>query len=243
MLLPEPVGPQREPRPRARRAYDAYQSMLMEPWDGPAAIAYTDGRTFGAALDRNGLRPARYYVTRDDRFLLSSEVGTIEIDPANVLTAGCLGPGRDARGRFCAGPREVLERRDCAVPLCQAKALSATGFAEEDSSRYRGPRCTLRPMPPCEDADVPDGRAHGPAWATTGTTSTRRCVPWRRQARCPWPRWASTRRLQCSPRSNRSFFDYFYQLFAQVTNPPIDALRESLVTSTELYLGNHGNLA
>ena len=77
----------------ARRAYDAYQSMLMEPWDGPAAIAFTDGRTLGAALDRNGLRPARYIVTRDDRFLLCSEVGAIEIDPANVLTSGCLGPG------------------------------------------------------------------------------------------------------------------------------------------------------
>ena len=92
LLLPEPWDHNAN-LSEARRAYDAYQSMLMEPWDGPAAIAFTDGRTLGAALDRNGLRPARYYVTRDDRFLLSSEVGTIEIDPANVLTAGCLGPG------------------------------------------------------------------------------------------------------------------------------------------------------
>ena len=76
-----------------RRSYDAYQSMLMEPWDGPAAIAFTDGRILGAALDRNGLRPARYYVTRDDRIILSSEVGTIDVDPANVLRTGCLGPG------------------------------------------------------------------------------------------------------------------------------------------------------
>ena len=77
-----------------RRAYDAYQSMLMEPWDGPAAIAFTDGRTLGAALDRNGLRPARYYVTRDGRFMLASEVGTIEVRPENILTSGCLGPGQ-----------------------------------------------------------------------------------------------------------------------------------------------------
>ncbi len=80
-----------------RRAYDAYQSMLMEPWDGPAAIAFTDGRTLGAALDRNGLRPARYYVTRDGRFMLASEVGTIEVSPENILTSGCLGPGRCSR--------------------------------------------------------------------------------------------------------------------------------------------------
>lgn len=92
LLVPEPWDNNDALAPE-RRAYDAYQSMLMEPWDGPAAIAFTDGRTLGAALDRNGLRPARYYVTRDDRFLLSSEVGTIEIDPANVLTSGCLGPG------------------------------------------------------------------------------------------------------------------------------------------------------
>ena len=67
--------------------------MLMEPWDGPAAIVFTDGRTLGAALDRNGLRPARYYVTRDDRLILASEVGTIDVDPANILRSGCLGPG------------------------------------------------------------------------------------------------------------------------------------------------------
>ena len=75
----------------ARRSYDAYQSMLMEPWDGPAAIAFSDGVRMGAALDRNGLRPARYYVTRDDRLILASEVGAIDVDPAIILQAGCLG--------------------------------------------------------------------------------------------------------------------------------------------------------
>ena len=102
MLLPEPWD-HNEALGAERRAYDAYQSMLMEPWDGPAAIAFTDGRTLGAALDRNGLRPARYYVTRDDRFLLSSEVGTIEVDPSNVLTAGCLGPGEMLEVDMAAG--------------------------------------------------------------------------------------------------------------------------------------------
>ena len=80
MLLPEPWD-HNDSLSEERRAYDAYQSMLMEPWDGPAAIAFTDGRTLGAALDRNGLRPARYYVTRDGRFMLASEVGTIEVSP------------------------------------------------------------------------------------------------------------------------------------------------------------------
>ena len=77
--------------------------MLMEPWDGPAAIAFTDGRTLGAALDRNGLRPARYYVTRDGRFMLASEVGTIEVRPENILTSGCLGPGQMLEVDFARG--------------------------------------------------------------------------------------------------------------------------------------------
>mgnify|MGYP000385202772 FL=1 len=101
MLLPEPWD-HNDSLSEERRAYDAYQSMLMEPWDGPAAIAFTDGRTLGAALDRNGLRPARYYVTRDGRFMLASEVGTIEVSPENILTSGCLGPGQMLEVDFAA---------------------------------------------------------------------------------------------------------------------------------------------
>ena len=92
LMMPEPWDHNAELSEK-RRAYDAYQSMLMEPWDGPAAIVFTDGRLVGAALDRNGLRPARYYVTRDERLILSSEVGTIDVEPENILRAGCLGPG------------------------------------------------------------------------------------------------------------------------------------------------------
>ncbi len=102
MLLPEPWD-HNDSLSEERRAYDAYQSMLMEPWDGPAAIAFTDGRTLGAALDRNGLRPARYYVTRDGRFMLASEVGTIEVRPENILTSGCLGPGQMLEVDFARG--------------------------------------------------------------------------------------------------------------------------------------------
>ena len=92
LMLPEPWD-HNKALSRQRRAYDAYLSMLMEPWDGPAAIAFSDGRGMGAALDRNGLRPARYYVTRDNRFVLSSEAGALDVDPENLLQSGCLGPG------------------------------------------------------------------------------------------------------------------------------------------------------
>ena len=92
LMIPEPWE-RNDQLSDARRSFDEYQSMLMEPWDGPAAIAFTDGRRMGAVLDRNGLRPARYYVTRDDRLVLASEVGAIDIDPSIILTAGSLGPG------------------------------------------------------------------------------------------------------------------------------------------------------
>ena len=92
IMLPEPWSNDRAMNQTKKDFYQYYATM-MEPWDGPAAIAYSDGRTLGASLDRNGLRPARYYITHDQRLLLSSEVGTLDIDPADILEAGCLGPG------------------------------------------------------------------------------------------------------------------------------------------------------
>ena len=236
MLMPEPWDRNDALSP-ARRAYDAYQSMLMEPWDGPAAIAFTDGRTLGAALDRNGLRPARYIVTRDDRFLLCSEVGALEIDPANILTSGCLGPGEmlevdleHARIRYNDEIRngyaklkpfsdwiadETLSLADLDDPAPDTWESAAASVARPSCAMKYGYHWddvqeVLRPM------------------AATGAT--------------PLASMGIDAPLACLSTRTRSFYDYFYQLFAQVTNPPIDALREHLVTSTVLYLGNHGNL-
>ncbi len=98
--------------------------MLMEPWDGPAAIAFTDGRTLGAALDRNGLRPARYYVTRDDRFLLATEVGTIEIEPSNILTAAVWDRARCSRSIL---PAAASSTTTSCAPVTPRKSPIATG--------------------------------------------------------------------------------------------------------------------
>ena len=198
-----------------RRSYDAYQSMLMEPWDGPAAIAFTDGRILGAALDRNGLRPARYYVTRDDRIILSSEVGTIDVDPANVLRTGCLGPG------------EMLE-----VDPSQGRVIwndeIRDRFANEKPYRDWLDEETLdisdlREPAAGELADAPTRVSRCPsawrAWATTTTMWTRPSAHGHRGQRCPWPPWAWTP-LACLSKKTRSFFDYFNQLFAQVTTRP-----------------------
>lgn len=237
LMIPEPWDHD-ENLSDKRRAYDAYQSMLMEPWDGPAAIVFTDGRTLGAVLDRNGLRPARYYVTCDDRLILSSEVGTIDIDPENILRAGCLGPGEmlevdpaqgrviwndEIRDRFANEKPyrdwlgdETLDIHDLRVPSSD-EAIPARDAACPLTERmaklgyhYDDVDEVIRPM--AQAGSVP--------LASMGTD-----VP-----------------LAVLSKKSRSFFDYFHQLFAQVTNPPIDALRESLVTSNVLYLGNHGNL-
>ena len=241
LMMPEPWD-HNPALSEKRRAYDAYQSMLMEPWDGPAAIVFTDGRRVGAALDRNGLRPARYYVTRDDRIILSSEVGTLDVEPDNVLRTGCLGPG------------EMLE-----VDPSQGRVL----WNDEIRDRFAGEK-PYRDWLGEETIDVADladpaqDAAHGepaPQPDATVPLVTRMAKlgyhfddvdevvrPMAEKGSVPLASMGVDAPLACLSTKTRSFFDYFNQLFAQVTNPPIDALRESIVTSSVLYLGNHGNL-
>ena len=235
LLIPEPWD-HNDALPEARRAYDAYQSMLMEPWDGPAAIAFTDGRTLGAALDRNGLRPARYYVTRDDRFLLASEVGTIDIEPENILTAGCLGPGEMLEVDFAQG--RVVYNDEIRAAFAKQKPYR-DWIADEtlDVADLDAP--AEAPAPP--DAGVPLAlRMAKLGYHWDDVDEVVRTMAERGST--PLASMGIDAPLACLSSRDRSFFDYFYQLFAQVTNPPIDALREHMVTSTVLYLGNHGNL-
>ena len=236
MLMPEPWDHNDALTPE-RRSYDAYQSMLMEPWDGPAAIAFTDGRTLGAALDRNGLRPARYYVTRDDRFLLSSEVGTIEVDPANVLTSGLLGPGEMLEVDFSQA--RVIYNDELRSGLAKLKPfrdwiaeemLTLADIADESGSNADTDGADM--LSAVEAAKL------GHHWDDVDEVVR----PMALTGKVPLASMGIDAPLACLSTKTRSFFDYFYQLFAQVTNPPIDALREHVVTSTILYLGNHGNL-
>ena len=235
MLLPEPWD-HNDSLSEERRAYDAYQSMLMEPWDGPAAIAFTDGRTLGAALDRNGLRPARYYVTRDGRFMLASEVGTIEVSPENILTSGCLGPGQMLEVDFARG--RVIYNDELRARFAKEKPYR-DWIAEETLTvdALDEPVAAA----PAEDAEVSAAvrmAKLGYHWDDVDEVVR----PMAQQGKAPLASMGIDAPLACLSKKTRSFFDYFYQLFAQVTNPPIDALREHMVTSTTLYLGNHGNL-
>ncbi|OUO47769.1 glutamate synthase large subunit [Olsenella sp. An285] len=238
LMMPEPWDKNPALGER-RRAYDAYQSMLMEPWDGPAAIVFTDGRMVGAALDRNGLRPARYYVTRDERLILASEVGTIDVDPANVLRAGCLGPGEmlevdPSQGRVVWND-EIRDRLANEKPYRDWLDEETVDLADltvcsgQTVNLTDGPEQTVNPV-----------RMAALGWHYDDVDEVVR--PMAAKGSVPLASMGTDAPLACLSTKTRSFFDYFNQLFAQVTNPPIDALRESMVTSTVLYLGNHGNL-
>ena len=236
MMIPEPWD-NNDRIDEKRRAYDAYQSMLMEPWDGPAAIAFTDGRMLGAALDRNGLRPARYYVTRKDWLILSSEVGTIDVDPEDILQAGCLGPGEMLE----VDPDQGRVIWNDEIRNCYANEKPYRDWLGEE-------------MLSVDDLPLPE--AAPAAEEDAGVSFTRRMAklgyhfddiqelirPMANKGSIPLASMGTDAPLACLSKKTRSFFDYFNQLFAQVTNPPIDALRESFVTSTVLYVGNHGNL-
>ncbi len=235
LLMPEPWD-RNDHLDRERRAFDRYQSMLMEPWDGPAAVAYTDGRTLGASLDRNGLRPARYDVTHDDRLLLSSEVGTLDVDPADILVAGSLGPGEmlevdPAEGRIVWND-ELRRDLASAKPFADwiAEETLAVGDLDDPGDPGREP-FGGRPF-------AWSMAALGHSWDDVAEVLR----PMAEKGAVPLASMGFDTPLACLSARPRPFFDYFYQLFAQVTNPPIDALRESMVTSSVLYLGNHGNI-
>ena len=238
LMMPEPWD-KNPALGEKRRAYDEYQSMLMEPWDGPAAIVFTDGRMLGAALDRNGLRPARYYVTRDDRLILASEVGTIDVDPANVLRAGCLGPGEmlevDPDAGRVVGNDEIRDRLAGEKPYRDWIDEETIDLTDLPPTEDPGTFANLTKVP---GTFVRSLAEHG--WHYDDVDEVVR--PMAEKGAVPLASMGVDAPLACLSTRDRSFFDYFHQLFAQVTNPPIDALRESVVTSTKLYLGNHGNL-
>ena len=215
-----------EPRRRwtpAKRAFYRFHSSLMEPWDGPASIAFTDGTVIGAVLDRNGLRPSRYWVTDDDLVIMASEVGVLDIDPAQGRQEG------PAAAR--AGCSSSTPRRAASSTTTRSRPTLA---AEHPYAEWleRGPRRARRPARPRARRLQPPQRAAAPAGVrlhARGAEAHRRADGARR-APSRSARWAPTRRSPCCRDRPRLLFDYFQQLFAQVTNPPLDAIREELVT-------------
>src|SRR5438105_1162907 len=232
MMIPEPWQ-NHETMSEELKAFYEYHSSLMEPWDGPASIAFTDGTVIGAVLDRNGLRPSRYCVTKDDLVIMASEVGVLDIPPEDIVLKERLHPGRiflvdTARGRIVSD-EEVKGELASAHPygewlshLIEIEDLDPApylpppshetvirrqelfGYTHEDLRLLLGPMASL--------GEEPIG--------SMGTDTS----------------------LAVLSDRPRLLYDYFKQVFAQVTNPPLDAIREELVTSMESTIGPEGNL-
>ena len=216
----------------ARRAFYQYHASLMEPWDGPAAVVFTDGTLAGAVLDRNGLRPARYWVTDDGLVVLASEVGVLELDPSTVVRKGRLQPGRmflvdTAQGRI--------------VDDDEIKAQLA---AEQPYQEWLGQQVPLEDLPPRtmltpQHASVV---THQQLFGYTTEELRLLVSPMATTGAEPIGSMGHDAALAALSKRPRLLYDYFTQMFAQVTNPPLDAIREELVTASRSKLGPEGNL-
>ena len=234
MLIPEPWAHNDTISQEIRDFYQYYATM-MEPWDGPASILFSDGDVMGAILDRNGLRPSRYYVTDDDRLILSSEVGVLDIDEAHILKKERLHPGKmllvDTREGRIVADEELKQRYATGKPygewldsnlltLHEVKIPNAKTPSYNDEEFHR----LLKSFGYTYEEYMEEIRS----MALTGTE-----VIGAMGVDTP---------LAVLSKEYQPLFNYFKQLFAQVTNPPIDAIREKIVTSSTVYVGKNGNL-
>ncbi len=240
MMIPEPWDKHAHMSPEKRAFYE-YHSHLMEPWDGPAAIGFSDGTVVGAVLDRNGLRPSRYIVTKDGQVIMASEVGVLEIDPANVLHKGRLEPGRmllvdTSLGRIVGDEelkRQIAGERPYQTWLDEnrIKLADLPSVANLEQSETEVHLHT-------EDAVL----QHQKAFGYTFEDLRMIIAPMARDGKEALGSMGDDTPLAVLSDKPQPLYNYFKQLFAQVTNPPLDAIREELVTSTESLLGSEGNL-
>ncbi|MEE2822153.1 MAG: glutamate synthase large subunit [Acidobacteriota bacterium] len=217
-----------------KKAFYEFHSCLMEPWDGPASIAFTDGHYIGAVLDRNGLRPSRYYVTFDDRVIMASEVGVLSIDPSNVKHKGRLQPGRMFLVDFAKG--QIIDdqelKHDLATRRPYGEWLSTRTISLEELKRTA--------TPPRLDPEALISRLQ--SFGYTTETLQFMLGPLVQEKRDPVGSMGNDSCLACLSDQPRLPYDYFKQLFAQVTNPAIDSIREEVIMSLECYIGPENNL-
>jgi len=233
MMVPEPWS-NHESMDDATRAFYEYHSTLMEPWDGPAAIVFTDGTRIGAVLDRNGLRPSRYCVTEDGLVVMASETGVLDIPAAQVVQKGRLQPGRmflvDTELGRIVDDSEI--KRDVARERPYREWLNEYLVHVED-------------LPVAPKVTVPDHDTllhRQIAFGYTFEDQRLLIAPMARDGVEAIGSMGNDTPLAVLSARPRLLFDYFKQLFAQVTNPPIDCIREELITSSEVLLGAEGNL-
>ena len=234
ITIPEPWENDRAMSQEKKDFYQYYATM-MEPWDGPASILFTDGELMGAVLDRNGLRPSRYYITDDDYLVLSSEVGVLDVDPSKIVKKDRLRPGKmllvdTVNGRLISD-EEIKEKYALAKPygewvdsnlvhLADLKIPNIRVQEYTDEERARLQKAFGYTYEEYRKSILEMALNGGEGTAAMGVDTP----------------------LAVLSNSHKPLFNFFKQLFAQVTNPPIDAIREEVVTSTSVYLGKDGNI-
>ncbi|MEY2983499.1 MAG: ferredoxin-dependent glutamate synthase, partial [Cyanobacteriota bacterium] len=238
MMIPEPwTG--HESMSQAKKDFYQYHACLMEPWDGPASIAFTNGKMMGAVLDRNGLRPSRYYVTKDDLVIMASEAGVLPIEPERVVQKGRLQPGRMflvdmEQGRIIAD-EEIKQQIVSEHPYGDWVAQNLKSLADF-------------PVPPAtsiersQDTDFKTLRQRQLAFGYTFEELRILLAPMGRDGVEAIGSMGADTPLAVLSDKPKLLYNYFQQLFAQVTNPPIDSIREEIITSPETTIGSEGNL-
>lgn len=234
IMIPEPWS-HNDTMTQKKKDFYQYYATMMEPWDGPASILFSDGDVMGAVLDRNGLRPSRYYITDDDQLILSSEVGVLDIPPTKIIKKDRLRPGKmllvdtlqgriigdDEIKEYYAGKRpygEWLDRNIVQLHDLKIPNERVPEFTKEERQKLqRAFGYTYESM---KEVILPMALNGGESTSAMGID-----IP-----------------LAVLADDHQPLFNYFKQLFAQVTNPPIDSIREKVVTSTCIYIGDDGNL-
>ena len=238
MMVPEPWAKNDEMDDSLRAFYE-YHSMLCEPWDGPAAMAFTDGKQICALLDRNGLRPSRYYVTKDGMVVLASEAGVLDIAPENILSKNRLRPGRllliDTEQGRIINDAEIKKQIASEKPYREwldkyEKKLSDVKIDEKDVD------CAAK------NAVADDIEKYEKMFGFTFEDIRKMVVPMAENATDPIGAMGQDSPIAVLSDKPQLLYAYFKQMFAQVTNPPIDSLREDIVTMERMYLGSEGNL-
>ncbi|QEG37648.1 glutamate synthase-related protein [Bythopirellula goksoeyrii] len=234
MMIPE-AWQNHQTMSEEKRAFYEFNSALMEPWDGPASIVFTDGKVIGAVLDRNGLRPSRYYLTHDDRVIMASEVGVLRsVEPKNVKAKGRLQPGRMFLIDFEEGRL---------IPDDELKSEFASRLPYK--TWLNNQRIDLNELEPNKEPhgfDSPTLLERMQAFGFTIESMSFMLLPLIKAEKDPIGSMGNDSCLACLSDKPRLIYDYFKQLFAQVTNPAIDSIREEIIMSLECYIGPEQNL-
>ena len=234
ITIPEPWD-NNHAMPQKERDFYQYYATMMEPWDGPASILFSDGDVMGAVLDRNGLRPSRYYITDDDTLILSSEVGALPVAAEKIVTKERLHPGKMLLVDTVQG--KLIDDEEIKM-----RYASRRPYGEWLDSNLTRLKYLKVPNAKVEEHPREERRRLQKAFGYTYEDVMTSILPMAQNGAEPIAAMGTDKPLAVLSKQPQPLFDYFKQTFAQVTNPPIDAIREEIVTSTTIYIGKDGNL-